>query len=148
MEIKIIIPSDPIVKKNSAKMSFFDSKGKPRKFPLHYYSKAYNEWGKIAVQACAIWKTKNSGLSFPLKEQWNLRCLFYMSDFRRVDLSALYEGIQDVLAGNAGVVSVPSHIYQIIEDDSTRYIASHDGSRLLLDKVNPRMEVYLTPFIL
>jgi len=51
----------------------------------------------------------------------------------RVDLSALYEGIQDVLVE-----------LSVITDDNYTIVASHDGSSVEVDRVNPRMEITIT----
>ena len=101
-----------------------------------------------AIKACAEFKNKHPEITFPITDKFNLKCLFYIDRDTRLDLSNLYEGVQDVLAGNAGVwkESVPKELYQIIEDDSIRFIGSHDGSRVILDYVNPRTEIYLEPF--
>jgi len=151
LPLKIVIPGDPIVKKNSAKLSIYTKKNGrliPRKTPIHYYSKAYKEWARIAIQTCAVLKTKYPDGTFPITEQMNMKCLFVMAKNKIVDLSNLYEGIQDILAGNAGVYrnSIPSSIYKIIMDDNVRYIGSHDGSRVIVDYVNPRLEVILETY--
>lgn len=150
--IKIVIPSHPMVKKNGAKTSMFYKDKRTgrlvqRKTPIHYYSKAYLDWAKTAVQSCAVFRTKNREMDFPLTGQYHLTCLFFLGKNIKVDLSALYEGVQDVLSGNAAgnSINVPSNIYQIIEDDSNRYIVSHDGSRVYLDYIKPRTEIYLRP---
>lgn len=51
----------------------------------------------------------------------------------RVDLSALYEGIQDVLVE-----------LNVITDDNYTIVASHDGSGVFIDRENPRMEIEIT----
>ena len=150
INIQIIIKGCPIVKKNNAKTSLFskDKTGRriARETPIHYYTEAYKEWAKGAIQTCMVYKTKNKHIKFPITEKMNLKCLFFLPDTRRVDLSALYEGIQDVLSGNEKWANVNAELYQIIFDDSVRYIGSHDGSRALLDLTNPRMEITLTNY--
>jgi len=51
----------------------------------------------------------------------------------KVDLSALYEGIQDVLVE-----------LNVITDDNYTIVASHDGSGVFIDRENPRMEIEIT----
>lgn len=51
----------------------------------------------------------------------------------KVDLSALYEGIQDVLVE-----------LNVLTDDNYTIVASHDGSGVFVDKTNPRMEITIT----
>lgn len=150
--IQIIIKGNPIVKKNTAKTSVMgkDKNGRllQRAVPVHWYTDAYKEWARNAIKACAEFKNTHPEMKFPLVDKFNLKCLFYIDRDTRLDLSNLYEGVQDVLAGNAGVwkESVPKELYQIIEDDSIRFIGSHDGSRVILDYVSPRTEIYLTEF--
>ncbi len=148
--IKIVIPGNAITKKNSKKTSMFTkTKGGriiPLKRPITYYSKQYNEWSKAAVQACAIARNNHHEITFPITARIILRCLFFFDKNIRVDLSNLYEGVQDVITGSCSSVNVPKVLYQILEDDSVRFILGHDGSRFLLDQMNPRTEVYLIPF--
>ena len=59
-------------------------------------------------------------------------CLFYMPTKRRVDLTNLLEAIDDVLVK-----------YGVLKDDNSEIITSHDGSRVLYDKDNPRTEVVI-----
>ena len=51
----------------------------------------------------------------------------------KVDLSALYEGIQDVLVE-----------LNVLTDDNYLIVASHDGSGVSIDRENPRMEIEIT----
>lgn len=64
-----------------------------------------------------------------------VRCLFYMPSRRRVDLTNLLESVDDALVA-AGVLA----------DDNSQIIVSHDGSRVLYDKDNPRTEVSITAY--
>jgi len=154
--ITFVIPGCPIVKKNTRKTSNYrkDKNGKLIMLPnpISYYSKAYNEWAKTALVKCVDLRNKllAEGWELPITDRMNLKMLFFFDTDRVVDLSNLYEGVQDLLAGNAGVYEdeVPKAYYQIIMDDSVRFIGSHDGSRFLLDYVNPRTEVTLEPFII
>ena len=63
----------------------------------------------------------------------NIKCLFYMPTRRLVDLTNLLEAVDDVMV-NEG----------IIKDDNCRIVVSHDGSRVLYDKDNPRTEITIT----
>ena len=147
------------VKKNSMTISYIykDKYGKlqirmnsqGRFTPVTYYSKAYTEWARTAIQTAIVFKSKHPEIEFPLRGKYNLRCIFFSNEDRIIDQSALYEGVQDVLTGKAGVLkdSVPGNTYQIIMDDSTRFIGGHDGSRYLyLPAEPPRTEVTLTDF--
>lgn len=150
INLQITIKGVPIVKKGTSKTSLFtkDKLGRriPRETPVHYYTSNYKDWAKGAIQACMVYKTKHPEIKFPIDEKMNLKCLFFMPDNRRVDLSALYEGVQDVLSGNEKWANIDANLYQIIFDDSVRYIGSHDGSRVLLDLTNPRIEIFITNY--
>lgn len=63
----------------------------------------------------------------------NIKAIFYMKTKRRVDLTNLLEALDDMLV-NAGVIL----------DDNRDIIASHDGSLVLYDKENPRIEIEIT----
>ena len=62
-----------------------------------------------------------------------LRCLFYMKTRRKVDLTNLLEAADDVLVK-----------YHVLVDDNSQIVAGHDGSRVLYDKSNPRIEIDIT----
>lgn len=62
-----------------------------------------------------------------------VKALFYMKTHRIVDLVGLLQALDDILVH-----------YGVLADDNSRIIVSHDGSRVLYDKDNPRTEVYIT----
>jgi Holliday junction resolvase RusA-like endonuclease len=159
MELKLIFPGEVRVKKNSMTVSYvyrnklghlkirMDQNG--RFTPVTYYSKAYTEWAREAIQSAIIFKSKHPEIQFPLDGQYNLKCLFYSAENKRVDLSNLMEGVQDCLTGNAGVFkdSIPGNLYQTLLDDSVRFIGSIDGSRYVYSPTDiPRTEIILTEF--
>jgi Holliday junction resolvase RusA-like endonuclease len=63
----------------------------------------------------------------------NLKAVYHMKTIRTVDLVNLLEGTCDILR-DAGVV----------DDDNRNIIASTDGSRVYLDRKNPRVEITIT----
>jgi Holliday junction resolvase RusA-like endonuclease len=63
----------------------------------------------------------------------NVKCLFYMPTRRKVDLTNLLEAIDDVMVKTG-----------LLADDNSDILQSHDGSRVLYDKDNPRTEIYIT----
>ena len=71
--------------------------------------------------------------SRPLAGPVNVRCLYYMPTRRRVDLTNLLEATDDILV-KAGVLA----------DDCAAVVAGHDGSRVLLDRKRPRVEITIT----
>lgn len=62
----------------------------------------------------------------------NLKCVYYMPTRHKVDLTNLLNATCDILV-EAGV----------LKDDNSKIVASHDGSRVLYDKENPRVEIYI-----
>ena len=51
---------------------------------------------------------------------------------RRVDLNNLLEATTDMLVH-----------YGVLEDDNSNIVYSHDGSRVYVDRDNPRTEIYI-----
>lgn len=68
-----------------------------------------------------------------ISEAVNVKAVYYMPDHRRVDLTNLLEATDDILV-KAGVLG----------DDCSTIVAAHDGSRVLLDRKNPRVEIEIT----
>lgn len=123
-EWNFTVTGNPIVKKNTQRAVF------RRGYPIIVYSPQYREWAHRALDELAIQKRPPE----PIDYQVLLVCKFFMQTKRVVDLSALYEGIQDVL--------VQMHV---LKDDNFNFVAGHDGSRVLFDKQNPRTEVSIIP---
>lgn len=136
--VKITITGHPYVKKSNQKVRRSPRTGKYVK----YNTVSYTRWHTSALEQLEAlgynpkFKSmqKEFGTEAIINYPINLQCNFYMSTDGRVDLSALYEGIQDVL------VEVG-----ILEDDNFHIVASHDGSSVQKDADNPRMEITITP---
>lgn len=117
----IIIPGQPVTKKNSQRIVY--AGGRPMILP----SKQYKEYREIA-----LWRIPGhykARIDYPV----NVQCVYYMATKRRVDLVNLIEATLDILV-DAGVLA----------DDNSGIIRSHDGSRVLLDRENPRAEITIT----
>lgn len=142
--VKIVILGQPRVKKNGQRtvQNRYTNK------PIRVDTKAYKAWHGSALNQLQL-MGYNIGFSLvnaelkkynqrPLEAQIdypiNLCCKFYIKRDIIVDLSALYEGIQDVLV-EVGIIS----------DDNSRIVRSHDGSGVFIDPENPRMEIEITP---
>ena len=119
--IKFIVKLSPITKKNHQMILRNSRTGKPFVSP----SKQYKQYEKDAMRFIP----KNEYIDYPV----NIKCLFYMPTRRRCDLTNLLEAIDDVMV-KAG----------LLKDDDYTIIVSHDGSRVLYDKENPRTEVEIT----
>lgn len=121
--IKITIPMPPVTKKNHMRIM----RNKKTRKPFIMPSEQYQDY-----EADAIWHCKRARVLRPIEAPVEVKCLFYMPTRRRVDLTNLLESIDDVLV-RAGV----------LKDDHSGIIVSHDGSRVLYDKDNPRTEVFI-----
>ncbi|SUB57733.1 RusA family crossover junction endodeoxyribonuclease [Peptoniphilus lacrimalis] len=116
----LILYGRPITKKNSSRIV------KCGNYHKLLPSKAYEKYEKeCLLQITGKYKLKLDG-------KYNLKCLYYMPTRHRVDLVNLLEATCDIL--------VAGHV---IADDNSKIIVSHDGSRVLYDKVNPRVEIFL-----
>lgn len=63
----------------------------------------------------------------------NIKCTFYMPTARRVDLTNLLEAVDDMLVK-----------YDVLFDDNYNIVQSHDGSRVYIDRENPRTIIEIT----
>lgn len=119
--LRFIIPLQPISKKNSQQIFINSKTGKPFIAP----SKKYKEYERAA----AWFIPRNIFIAQPV----NVKCLFYMKNRQKCDLTNMLEAIDDVMV-RAGLLA----------DDNYTIIQSHDGSRIMHDKENPRTEVYIS----
>ena len=119
---KAMIPLNPTTKKNSQNIIRNPKTGRY----MIVQGKQYKEYEKNAG-----WFLKK--LPEPISEPVNVKCTFYRPDRKRVDLTNLLEAIDDILVK-----------YKIIKDDTFTILAGHDGSRVLVDKDNPRTEIEIT----
>lgn len=116
--MKITLFGTPISKKNSQQIVRIGNR------PGLVQSKAYRQYEKDCMKQ--IVGAVRIGVNAPV----NVKCLYYMPTRRKVDLLNLLEATNDILV-KAGV----------LEDDNSKIVISHDGSRVLYDKVNPRVEI-------
>jgi Holliday junction resolvase RusA-like endonuclease len=123
MELKYYIVGHPYVKKSNQKVVRRGNSIRKIDTPR------YREWHERAKRQLLTQLRPYEPLSKPI----NLQCMFYVRTKGRVDLSALYEGIQDVLVEMS-----------ILADDNCWIVRSHDGSGVWHDKENPRMEITIT----
>lgn len=82
----------------------------------------------LLYQEKCLWQIKTPQRS--ISEAVNVKAVYYMPNRRRVDLVNLLEATCDILV-KAGVLA----------DDCAAIVAAHDGSRVLLDRQNPRVEI-------
>ena len=119
--MKITIGIEARTKKNSMRLVKLGG----RIVPIP--SKQYKEF----EESCAwyLQPFTNMEIDYPV----NVCCLFYMKTRRKVDLTNLLEAADDVLVK-----------YHVLADDNMTIVAGHDGSRVLYDKEDPRIEITIT----
>lgn len=115
--MKLVILGAPRTKKNS-----------PRIVPVGkgyrlLPSKAYEQY-----ETAALWQIRRPRES--ISSAVNVKCVYYMPTRGRVDLCNLLEATCDILV-KAGVLA----------DDNSSIVAGHDGSRVVVDKARPRVEI-------
>lgn len=118
--IKFVVPIVPVTKKNSQRIIMRG--GRPMILP----SEKYKEY-----ESLALWFIPKRGV--PIDFPVNVKCIFYMPNNRLCDLTNHLESIDDVMV-KAG----------LLKDDNYKILVSHDGSRVLVDKNNPRTEVEIS----
>lgn len=128
--LRYIIRGDPRTKKNSLMIA-----GKGRRCPV--CGKLEKQWVRQskahdAFAEAAKWQLRPAPPE-PIDRPVNIRCLFFMQTRRIVDGLNLLATIDDLLV-SAGILA----------DDNSRIVAGHDGSRVLYDPLNPRVEITIT----
>ena len=121
INIKFTIPIVPVSKKNSQQILVNKKTGRPFIMP----SKKFREY-----EAAAAWYIPKGEV---VSTAVNVKCLFYMPTKRKCDLVNMLEAIDDTMVKHG-----------LLVDDNFTVIQSHDGSRVLYDKYNPRTEVHIT----
>ncbi len=115
------IPLEPRTKKNSQMIFYNHKRGRSFISQSPQY-RGYEEK--------AMWYVPRG---MTIYEPVNVKCLFYMSTKKRVDVTNLEAAIHDIMV-KAGLLA----------DDNRDIVASTDGTRCYYDKDHPRTEVYIT----
>ena len=120
--MKITIPVVPRSKKNSQQIII-----NPRtKRPMIIQSKLYANYER----ECGLYLKKyKCNIDYSI----NLKIEFYVPDKRKRDIANYVEAIQDILVK-----------YEILKDDNYNIVTSLDGTRMYVDKENPRVEIEIT----
>ena len=120
--MKITIPVVPRSKKNSQQIII-----NPRtKRPMIIQSKLYANYER----ECGLYLKKyKCNIDYSI----NLKIEFYVPDKRKRDIANYVEAIQDILVK-----------YEILKDDNYNIVTSLDGTRMYIDKLNPRVEIEIT----
>lgn len=116
-----MIPLNPKTKKNNQQI-LYNSKTKK---PFIQQNTAYKHYEKDSGWFVKWHKP-------PIDKPVNVKCLFYRKDAIRCDLTNLLEAIDDILVKHG-----------VLKDDNFKIIAGHDGSRVFIDRENPRTEIVI-----
>lgn len=122
--IKFTLPIKPRTKKNHSQLVTLKT-GRQMLLP----AKAYKEFEKEVVKYC----NKELKHIQQINEPINLECHFYKDKNYKSDLVGYLQAVQDALV-KAG----------ILYDDNTKIVRTTDGSRVEVDRENPRIEVFIT----
>lgn len=129
-EIKYTILGDPRTKKNHQMIA-----GAGRRCPV--CKKPEKQWIRQGsfhdeYAEAAKWQLRPRPPR-PIECPVNVKAVFYMKTRRLVDKLNLQATIDDLLV-ECG----------ILKDDNSRIVVAHDGSRVLHDPANPRVEITIT----
>ena len=161
---KIVLPGDVPVKKNTMGHTWHrkDKNGNrvPLDRPLTYYLKPFKTWVNTVVPYLTHWKEDHaSEYDFPLKGKYVITFMFFRKRKGTVDLSALYEGPQDLLQGKVGntldkivtqggfktKVKFNHDKYKIFHDDDCDTMANHGASTVLYSD-KPHLEIFVSEY--
>jgi len=120
LRMQFTVPGNPRTKKNSQIVV--------NHIPIP--SKAYRDYAR---DTAVWWKHQAAVLRKPIDYPVNVQCVYYMQTRRKCDLTNLLECSDDIMVQ-----------YGILQDDNCSIVAGHDGSRVLYDKDNPRVEITIT----
>lgn len=124
--IKLTVLGKPITKKNSQRILY------NRKAKRHFIapSKQFEIYKRDFLLQARKHRRKH-----PVDEPICIQALYYMPTRHKVDITNLMSATHDLLQDG-----------HIIADDSSDIVKSVDGSRVLYDKLNPRVEIIITEF--
>lgn len=118
--LSFTIPLRPITKKNNGRIV---NKGSRRRV---IPSEAY-----VNYEAnCGYFIKK---LDKPIDCKINIKAIYYIPGKYKVDITNLHNALHDILVH-----------YGVIKDDNCKIVLGTDGSRVKVDKQNPRTEVTIT----
>lgn len=120
--MKITIPVVPRSKKNSQQIIINPRTKRPMIIQSKLYVNFERECGKFL-------KEYKSNIDYSV----NLKVKFYVPDKRKRDIANYIEAIQDILVK-----------YEVLKDDNYNIVYSLDGTRMYIDKENPRVEIEIT----
>lgn len=123
------IPLDPRTKKNHQMIAGAGARCPVCRKPVRQFIRQGRANSEYAFHAARFLNPKPDK---PLDKPVHIRYLFYMQTHRKVDGLNLAAATDDLLVSE-----------RIIADDNANIVKSHDGTRVLYDKQNPRTEIYI-----
>lgn len=113
------IPFEPKTKKNNQRILKNHKTGK------HFIAQSveYKHYSDSAK-----WFLRPLEIDYPVI----IKCLFYRKTHQRIDITNLLSAISDILVEK-----------RVIKDDSFNIVVGNDGSRVLVDKENPRTDIFI-----
>lgn len=117
--ISLTILGKPITKKNS--MRIVTNRKTGRTFPIP---------SKQFVEYQTLFLSQVKGKQQPIDKPVNVQAVYYMPTRHRVDITNLLSATHDLLVDA-----------NILADDDSKIVRSVDGSTVLYDKENPRVEI-------
>ena len=122
------IPVKPRTKKNSQQIIRSGGNGRPIPIP----SKQYRQFEVDCLWTIPGWA--KIGIDYPV----NAKILYYVDSKRKVDKTNLESAVMDMLV-KAGVIKDDSAI-------NPEIVVTTDGSRVMIDRKNPRIEIEITKY--
>lgn len=119
---EMTIPLNPRPKKNTQEIVYV--RGKPLIVQNKNYKKFQSDCGKYI-------RFSGEPISTPVSVKYT----FFRGTKHRVDETNLEEAMDDILAH-----------YGVLKDDCRDIVVNHDGTRVLYDKENPRIEIEITDY--
>lgn len=129
--IEIVIPGNPTTKKNSREARRARNKRTGKIYHYQAPSKAFEAYQASAEAALVIPPSLRD--KFPIDYPVNVKTIYYRKNLVRCDLTGLHQATDDILVH-----------YGILKDDNFKIVAGHDGSRVRIDRENPRTEITIT----
>lgn len=123
--MKLTLYGNPSTKKNSQSIIINRATGRP----MLIQSKRYRDYERACIQQITGLYQKK--IDYPV----TVICRFFRKTRHRVDLTNLLEATDDILVKGG-----------VLADDNSQIIKSHDGSRVLFDKDNPRVEIEIVEY--
>ena len=119
--LHFVIPVAPVTKKNHSRIVTPKGGRNPILIPSEQYRRFERECGWHMKHK---WQTIDTPI--------NIKAHFYIDADRKSDLCNYMQALADMLVH-----------YGVIADDNRKIVQSWDGTRVFVDRANPRIEVWL-----